>query len=178
MPNCLIHSEQGFLIQGRDGNFVVNRTQRGREYDSFVDLSRQGFARIFGRIPNGGIGLRADVFIRLCRLAEIILYFYPNKKNEEERLGIDGADDPKVAMIRTYEISADRFSKAMGLFLNDEGNFNVQPIEHGAEVPSWTLKIGTEEFESMFGLDSRDYFANEVIRISTLAGLGLGATTR
>jgi hypothetical protein len=185
---ALISAEQGYVVQERDGNFAVRRSCPQYYGNKGVDpciqanvvLSRQEFARIFGRIPPSGINMRSDVFIRFCRLAGIVLYFeggpFPNDHKPEDRNPSVSAYDIRTPMIRTYDQDAGEFDKALGLFLNDEGNFLVTPMEHDGPVPNaWPLLVPEDDFESMFGTDTRDYFANEVIRISKLAGISLRA---
>jgi len=174
---ALIVGEQGVVFQGRDGNFRVRR-KNGHKGGGYLDLNRSEFARLFGRIPPNGVVLRADVFIRILRLAGYIFLFETadSPASASDRTDTTGeipfAYCPNTPIIRTFNLNSGPHDRATGLFLNDEGNFNVTPVVHGTlGQTSWSLYIPEDKFERMFGLDTRDYFANEVIRIASLTDI-------
>lgn len=174
----IIDAPQGHVFHNRDGNFSVRKGTAKKvttppPEKSTLWLDRQQFARIFGRIPANGVNLRADVFIRLCRLANVVLFFEGGSEDRDVLLNAYNGT-PKIPILQTFGENPGH-----GIFLNDEGNFNLQPFP-SVETPvdTWTLFIDSERFECMFGRDSRDFFANEVLRISKLAGHKLRAISK
>lgn len=157
----ILSGVQGAAYQNRDGNFHIRRDVIPAP--GVPSLSRAEFARIFGRLPPKGVNLRADLFFRLVRLGGLEVGFGP--------IGDPSFPDKrKGPLFRTYDSEKNQNDEAYGVFLNDEGNFNLQPIPHGGPAVGLGLCLSYDEFEKIFGFDSRDYFANEVVRIATLAG--------
>lgn len=172
----LIVGEQGYVSQSNNGNFQVFRSDKKKgSLEGDVILNRSEFAKIFGRIPSTGVSLRADVFIRLCRMSNIILYFFDPEQGKPF-VGEITEYSTTSPMIQAVNVEDDDFTPSYGLFLNDEGNFNLLPVSKMPKPSPITLPININKFESMFGLDIRDYFANEAIRIATLAGVPIRAT--
>lgn len=162
----VINSPIGSVYCLNNGNFSVSRSMINDGLA--LPLQSETFLRVFGRPPVSAFSLRADAFFRLCRLAGLVIHF--DAKEKPPRPVFEGSYKPSVPMVKATVPNQDEHFPSLGLFLNDEGNFNILPSNNKVEF-GWTLPVDICDFESMFGSSPRDYFANDVVRVTTLAGL-------
>ncbi len=162
----------------RDGGVFVNATQDGNfvlqhaltALNTGLKLTQERFGKIFGRVPMRGLKMRADVFLRLCRLGGLSLVLADEKV--EDQLFPPGPED--VFLFTTQEgiSSAD---KVHALQYQPDGNFRLtSEFTHGEVTAGRGIPF--DRFEAMFGLEPRDFFANEVLRISGLVGIHVEVT--
>ncbi len=161
-PEVYIASDIGHVRRNTDGNFSAVRCRE--QITSQVPVSRQDFARMFGRIPRGGLNIRADLFIRLIRLAGFSVGV-----SKTEAVHAEWPRSKTSPIIQSHDPGTSFSDPGFGLFISDDGNFNVKPFPNGDEPECYSLR--PDQFSRAFGEAPRDYLSNEVIRILDLCGL-------
>lgn len=168
---------EGFTQGPMNGGTVIGQTQDGNFFAAHVqghilgrqELSQKRFAEIFGRVPVRGLSLRADVFVRLCRLGGLNVFLF-DTTNEEDGPIPEESD----VLLRTEDPNADPKAPSYALVLQPDGN--IQLVSSTVAALQGGQGIDYDRFESMFGFEPREnYFCNEVLRIAGLGGLRLAA---
>lgn len=163
-----------YISQSQDGNFVAIHTPNIPR-NLGVEMSQYTFAEVFGRVPVRGMDIRADVFIRLCRLGGLVVYF------EDTGFPVDVPtpqlpNETRVILRTSCPGNVNPNATGYCLRIHPDGNFRLYTAPLSGI--SGGLGIDYDRFESMFGSEPRDYFANEVLRIATLGRLALRITTK
>lgn len=152
-----------FITQTLDGNFVASHTKTTLR--TGVYLNQWRFASIFGRVPYRGLPLRADIFIRLCTLGGLDVVFHDTQND------VLGSPSPG-SLIRTEDPDAPAQTPGYALRRHPDGNFRVISATLGF-LGTDGIGVSYDRFESMFGNEPRDYFANDALRVAALGGLKL-----
>jgi hypothetical protein len=170
-------SSNEFVQGSYDGGVYVDSTQDGN-FSLFhamtslkmgLELPQERFGKIFGRVPVRGLKMRADVFLRLCVLGGLkpgLLHSDPKVLTlpGEEKVYLFTCEE---GISPTDPVFALQYQPDGNLRLTNE--FRYQDITGG-------VGVSFDQFEGMFGLEPRDFFANEVLRIAGLVGIHIGVT--
>lgn len=155
--------EGGICVHANpDGNFAL--VQSGSLPRHGLELDQDTFGRVFGRVPPRGLTIRADVFLRLCTLGGLKTGLTKDGQNHWP-----GPDD---IWLFTHEEIMPPLAPIKAIQYQPDGNFCLTAdFTFKTDVCGFGLSF--ENFERAFGLEPRNYFANEVLRIAGLLGMRL-----
>jgi hypothetical protein len=151
----------------KDGNFSLFHAMTALKMG--LELPQERFGKIFGRVPLRGLKMRADVFLRLCVLGGLKPGFL---HSEPETLTLPG---PERVFLFTCEEGIKPTDPVFALQYQPDGNFRLTNDFIYKDITGG-VGVSFDRFECAFGLEPRDFFANEVLRIAGLVGIHVGVT--